>query len=158
MNPTRKIAGSIIFSLLLATSHSGSPESTAIQYDGKLLFANYCSPCHQVDGSGTEDGPPPLADSPWIKGPKRHLIRIVLGGLHGPIIVKDKLYNLEMPSFGTILSDPQVASILTHARQSFVDGQDEPITAQDVAKYRSKNHGREGYWTAPELLDAPELP
>lgn len=158
MKPTPSIAVSIIFTRLLVSPLWGSPETPPIQDDGKQLFANYCSACHQVDGSGTKDGPPPLADSPWIKGPKHHIIRIVLDGLHGPIIVNQKLYNLEMPSFGAILSNSQVASILTHARQTFVDGQNEPITAQDVAKYRSKSPGREGYWTAPELLEAPKLP
>ncbi len=158
MSPTRKTAVSIILLLLLVTHLSGSPETPAIQDEGTLLFANYCSACHQVDGSGTEDGPPPLANSPWIKGPKRHLIRIVLDGLHGPIIVNEKLYDLEMPSFGPILSDAQIASILTYARQAFAEPHDDPITAQDVAIYRTASATREGYWTAPELRDAPELP
>ena len=161
MKPARKavrrLAHSIIFPLLLAASHSGSPETPIDQYDGKRLFANYCSACHQVDGSGTEDGSPPLALSPWIKGPKQHPIRIVLGGLRGPIIVNDKPYNLEMPGFDAILNDAQVSSILTFARQSF-GRRDDAITPQDVAKYRLESADRKRYWTATELLDALELP
>lgn len=158
MKPATKTTRSTLFNLLLFTTLLATPETPPVSHDGKQLFANYCSACHQSDGSGTEDGPPPLADSPWIKGPKQHLIRIVLGGLHGPIIVNQKVYDLEMPSFGDILGDSQVASILTHVRQAFAEGPLETITAQDVAKYRSGGNNRKGYWNVPELLDTPEIP
>ena len=161
MNSIRKtvwpLALKIFASLLFATSLSGSPETPRVQYDGKRLFANYCAACHQTDGSGTEGGPPPLEHSPWIKGPKQHSIRIVLNGLHGPIIVLDKTYNLEMPGFGAILSDPQVASILSYTRQTF-GRPGKNITPEDIAKYRPESVARDRYWTTPELLIAPELP
>lgn len=162
MNPRRKTARlparSIIFPLVLLASLSGSPPETPLgQHGGKRLFANYCSACHQIDGSGTENGPPPLVHSPWIKGSKQHPIRIVLGGLHGPIIVNDKTYNLEMPGFGAILSDSQIASILTYARLSF-GLRDDAITPQEVAKYRFESEDRGRYWTAIELMEALELP
>ena len=161
MHSTRKTTSHFtrtsISLLLLVSRLSGSPETPPGQYDGKRLFGNYCAACHQGDGSGTEDGPPPLEYSPWIKGPKQHPIRIVLDGLHGPIIVNDKLYNLEMPGFGAILSDSQLSSILTYARQAF-GRQDDEITAQEVAKYRSESADRKRYWTASELLVAPEFP
>jgi mono/diheme cytochrome c family protein len=161
MNPTRKtglkVACIIISGWLLGASLSASPETQDGGYDGKQLFAYYCAACHQADGSGTEGGPPPLELSPWIKGPEQHPIRIVLGGLHGPITVNDKIYDLEMPGFGAILSDPQIASILSYVRLAF-GRQDDIIVSGDIAKYRPESVARGRYWTAPELLVAPQFP
>jgi len=59
----------------------------------------------------------PLAGSPWVRGPENRLIRIVLHGVRGPLEVHDKTYDLEMPGFGRILSDADVASLLSYVRR-----------------------------------------
>ncbi len=121
---------------------------------GRKHFAVYCAACHQADGSGTWGGPPPLMDSPWIRGPETRVIRIVLNGLKGPIEIKGKTYNLEMPGFGTMIDDVKMATLLTYARNQF-GGLDEPLRPEVVNRVRAATKDRTGYWTAPELLEIP---
>src|SRR6266568_9472270 len=75
---------------------------------GSTQFQSYCAACHQYDGQGMGDAPP-LAGSPWVTGPENRLIRIVLHGVRGPMEVDGKAYNQEMPGFGQILSDSDIA-------------------------------------------------
>ncbi len=121
---------------------------------GRKHFAVYCAACHQVDRSGTWGGPPPLMDSPWIRGPETRVIRIVLNGLRGPIEIKGKVYNLEMPGFGTMIDDVKMATLLTYARAQF-GGLNEPLRPEVVNRIRAATKDRAGYWTAPELLVIP---
>ena len=121
---------------------------------GRKHFAVYCAACHQADGSGTWGGPPPLMDSPWVRGPESRLIRIVLNGLKGPIEIKGKTYNLEMPGFKTMIDDVKLATLLTYARSQF-GGLTEPLRPEAVNRVRAATKSRTRYWTAPELLDIP---
>src|SRR4029453_9524981 len=85
---------------------------------GLVQFQSYCAACHQYDGQGMGDAPP-LAGSPWVTGPGDRLIRIVLHGVLGPMEVLGKTYDREMPGFGQVLSDSEVASVLSFVRRSF---------------------------------------
>lgn len=97
---------------------------------------------------------PPLAGSPWVIGPQDRLIRIVLHGVHGPMEVEGKAYNQEMPGFGQILSDGDIASLLSYVRGRFgAPGQ--PVTEAAVSQVRAANQTRTGYWTVKELLEKP---
>ena len=132
-----------------------APASTAANLElGRKHFAVYCAACHQADGSGTWGGPPPLMDSPWIRGPENRIIRIVLNGLRGPIEIKGKTYNLEMPGFRTMIDDVKLATLLTYARTRF-GGLNEPLRPAVVNRVRTATKDRARYWTAPELLEIP---
>ena len=85
---------------------------------GKDLFEKNCAACHQLFGQGAQQVPP-LDGSPWVSGSQERLIRIVLHGLRGPIEIRGKTYDLEMPSFGTRFSDEQISDFLTYVRQQF---------------------------------------
>ena len=74
---------------------------------GQIQFQSYCAACHQYDGQRMGDAPA-LAGSHWVTGPASRLIRIVLHGVRGPMVVDGKTYDREMPGFGQILSDTQV--------------------------------------------------
>ena len=65
---------------------------------------------------------PPLDGSSWVKGPESIVIRIVLHGLRGPIDVGGGHYNQEMPGFGPILKDADIASLLSYVRGRFGGG------------------------------------
>jgi mono/diheme cytochrome c family protein len=119
--------------------------------EGKQLFATYCSACHQIDGGGTTGGAPPLVRSPWVLGSDARLIRIVLHGVRGEIEVGGVVYQLEMPGFGSILADAQVADVLSHVRKTY-GGADQPIPAAAVRRVREQSAGRQAYWTVEELL------
>ena len=97
---------------------------------------------------------PPLEGSSWVAGPEDRVIRIVLHGLRGPIEVRNKTYNQEMPSFGPILNDSDIASLLSYVRTRF-GGASTPVSEAAVSLIRDANRGRTGYWMVDELLKEP---
>ena len=131
-----------------------APPLTAVQQklfdEGKILFGATCASCHQAGGEGLEGKAPPLRNSPWVTGHEGRLIRIVLGGVRGPIRVNDQVLNMEMPNLA-VLDDRQVASILTYARREWGHAAD-PVDPETVAKTREQVKGRPDAWTEEELL------
>lgn len=121
---------------------------------GKRVFTANCMTCHQATGTGVAGVYPPLAGSEWVLNPEheRHIIKIVLYGLNGPITVKGNTYNNAMTPFGGILRDDQIANVLTYIRSEW--GNNAPaITAEQVAAIRAEI-GNRGPWTADELMKA----
>lgn len=120
---------------------------------GKDLYAVSCAACHQLTGLGMEGLAPPLAESEWVLGSHERLTRILLHGVRGPINVKGKLWELEMPGLG-VFDDEQIASIMTYIRREWDHGAS-PINAASVAKIREANSSRIEAWTEAELLKIP---
>ncbi len=121
---------------------------------GKRVFTANCMTCHQATGTGVAGVYPPLAGSEWVINPEheKHIIKIVLHGLNGPITVKGNTYNNAMTPFGGILRDDQIANVLTYIRSEW--GNNAPaITAEQVAAIRAE-FGARGPWTADELMKA----
>jgi mono/diheme cytochrome c family protein len=118
---------------------------------GERLFESHCSACHQYDDQGMGEAPP-LEDSPWVVGPSERLVRILLHGITGRIELGGRVYDREMPGFGRILSDTDVAALATYTRSRF--GADEPpVTPAEVKRIRDQHAGRTAYWPADELLE-----
>jgi mono/diheme cytochrome c family protein len=117
---------------------------------GRIHFQSYCAACHQYDGQGMGDAPS-LANSPWVSGPESRLIRIVLHGVRGPMVVDGKSYDREMPGFGQVLSDSEIASLLSYVRKQF-SASSGPVTVEMVSRVRGANRGRTLYWRVDELL------
>ena len=116
---------------------------------GEQLYQQYCSSCHMVNGAGMIGRAPPLAGSEWVEMDASVSIRIVLYGLQGEIEVKGQKFMGIMASWGAILSDEKVSSILTYTRSNW--GNDAPpVSPADVAKIREEFKGH-GAWKASEL-------
>lgn len=130
----------------------------AFAQDGGQLYTVYCSACHGADGKGATGGAfPPLAGSPWVTGDPDRSVKIVLHGLHGPIDVLGKTFNLEMPPQGGVLPDDQIAAILTHVRSSW-GNQAAAVTTDQVKTIRAANTDRKTAWTSEEILKLHPLP
>jgi putative membrane-bound dehydrogenase-like protein len=113
---------------------------TTIDERGRSEFLTYCAPCHQTDGSGMARLAAPLRNSPWVLGREDLLIRIVLNGLRGELV---------MPPMGT-LDDRQLSAILTYLRRAW--GHDAaPVSPETVAQVRKALSGRTEPWTVNEL-------
>jgi mono/diheme cytochrome c family protein len=126
--------------------------------DGKTDYNTYCAACHAPDGLGASNGTfPPLAESPWVVGDPSRAIKVVLHGLHGPVTVGDKTFNLEMPPQGAVLKDEQIAGILTYVRSSWGNKQ-AAVSPGEVAAIRSAFSKRETAWTGEELDKLHPLP
>src|SRR5262245_32637638 len=118
-----------------ATHHAQLPVPEAER--GRKHFENYCAACHEPDGRGSDDTPP-LAASSWVAGPEHRLIKIVLHGVRGRMEVNGKAHDREMPGFGQVLSDEDIAALLSFVRKHF-GAPSEPITASAVNQVRAAN-------------------
>jgi len=127
----------------------GSPLTAADP--GKSKFGAYCSGCH-VNDAVTSGPAPTLEKSSWVTGPEGRTIRIVLHGVGGPIEVVGKTYDLTMPGFAPVLTDAEIASLVSYVRSRF-GGVNTPISAATVGEIRAANQGRHEYWTVAELLN-----
>ena len=103
--------------------------------EGGILYNITCATCHQRDGKGDNNRFPPLLGSDFVKGNEDTLIKIILYGRQGPIIVNGKTWDGIMPAHAGTLDDHAVASILTYIRKRFGD-KSGGITSIEVAKNR----------------------
>lgn len=135
------------------TSAPATPPPTAVAaapLDGAAIYTARCAACHQGDGKGVAGVFPPLAGSPWPTGDPSVPVRIVLHGLKGPIDVLGVTYQGAMPPFGELLSDGEIAAVVTHVRGSFGNAAP-PVESALVGQTRAATAERKEAWTASEL-------
>lgn len=143
----------LVVALLLAGCAQKRVEipATVVATDsGKRTFDAHCAGCHVRD-EVTSGYAPTLEATTWVTGPEGWLVRIVLHGVGGPIEVAGETHNLSMPGFAPILTDAEIAAVVSHTRSRF-GGVDAATTAATVGQIRTANEGRQDYWTAAELL------
>ncbi len=120
---------------------------------GRVLY-NTCASCHTPSGMGVPGAFPPLAGSEWVNGPEEGIIRVLLHGLAGPIVVKGNPYNGNMPAFGPgggyNWNDAKIAQVLTFIRQEW-GNTGAPITPEKVAEIRKLESARAKPWSDAEL-------
>lgn len=122
--------------------------------EGRTLYMKVCIECHQADGSGVEDTFPPLAGSEWVSGDPRTLLRILLGGVYGPITVKGVDYNSAMPGHSHS-SDEEIAAIASYIRYAFAEKKEQPFPPAQVKALRPELEERKfAPWTVEELKKA----
>ncbi len=124
---------------------------------GRTVFAKegYCITCHQADGKGLPaSGFPPLAGTNWVTGNEDRLIKIVLKGMLGPIEVNGKNYPGQVPMtpFGGLMTDKEVAGVLTYIRNSF-GNQASVISPEKVKQIRASVAGKQEIYNASKLLE-----
>ena len=115
---------------------------------GGELYLQYCAACHQVSGGGVPDEFPPLTDTDWVSGDKGRLIRAVLHGMEGPLIVNGQQFDEVMPGHA-FLSNRDVAALLTYVRTTFGNGAS-PVLASEVLLVRNAEQ-RDTPWQAAVL-------
>jgi mono/diheme cytochrome c family protein len=89
-----------------------------------------------------------------VNGPPERLIKIVLHGVRGKMEIAGRTYDREMPGFGQVLSDEQIASLLSFVRRRFARI-NEPLSPAAVRQVRAGNQDRTAYWSVEELLAEP---
>jgi len=102
---------------------------------GKEVYASYCQNCHMEDGNGTPDVFPPVAKTDYVKRPAKELIKIILEGQSGEIVVNKKTYNGMMPA-QSYLTDEQIADVLNYVRNSWGNKIPGTITPAQVKALR----------------------
>lgn len=99
--------------------------------DGAKLYQNNCEACHQANGKGIPGAFPALAGSKIVNDKDPELmVRIVLQGYDA------RPEFGQMPGFADVLSDEEIAAIISHERTSW--GNNAPaVSAQEVADIRA---------------------
>jgi cytochrome c oxidase subunit 2 len=82
---------------------------------GEKVYAANCVACHQAGGKGVPGTFPALDGSPVVNGPKKPQIDIVLNGKGG------------MPPWKGVLSDTDIAAVITYTRNSWSNKPQENI-------------------------------
>jgi len=103
---------------------------------GAKLYAQHCAQCHGDQGEGVPRVYPALAGSRAVtmRMPV-NLVHIVLeGGFPPSTAGNPRPYG--MPPFATVLSDAEVAQLLSHLRGSW-GNRAAPVSALEVAQFRS---------------------
>ena len=118
---------------------------------GKRVYNQNCVACHQSSGMGLPGVYPPLVNSNWVHDNPERIIKVVLAGLAGPVVVNGNTYNNAMTAFGR-LSDQQIAAVLTYIRTDPEYKNDSyPVSEELVAEVRAKYGARTDPWSQPEL-------
>ncbi len=118
--------------------------------EGRRVYTRLCQSCHQQDGSGVVGAFPPLGGSAWVMEQPERPVKIVLQGFQGEIVRDGVTYNSVMPGFGQLLSDDEVASVVTYLRNSFGNEASE-VSPEDVSGMREATSDRTTAWTEADL-------
>ena len=128
---------------VLASNDCAATDKVAI--DGGAIFQGKCVACHQANGQGITGVFPPLAASEWVSGKPEVLANILLHGINGKLTVKGVAYNGQMPAFKDLLTDGEIAAVLTHIRSEWgnkSEAIDEKLitTVRDATKDRATSY------------------
>lgn len=112
----------------LADSAAGqrSPDTAqAATPNGADLFRQYCMACHMADARGAQGAGrfPALAENPALTA-AGYPIFVVLNGLGA------------MPWFNGLLSDDEIAAVVTYVRTHFGNNHTDVVKPEDVALMR----------------------
>jgi len=131
-----------------------TPEDEKRLQQGSDVFGAVCFACHGTDGTGKamDNAPagtmmaPSIAGSPRVQGHRDYVIKVLLGGLTGPL--DGRTYrDVMVPMGGT---DEWVAGIASYVRNSFGNSAG-MVAPADVARVRAEMAARKSMWTVPEL-------
>jgi mono/diheme cytochrome c family protein len=88
---------------------------------GEALFANVCRGCHMADGRGAAGAGtyPSLARDSNLEA-REYPVGIVING------------QRDMPPFGAMMSDDQVAAVVNYLRTHFDNHYSDVVTSEDV--------------------------
>jgi mono/diheme cytochrome c family protein len=113
-----------------------APPSEAVMKLGGQLYDNHCADCHGADGRGSAPAYPPLAGNRALTMEEPvNAIRIVLNGGFPPATAGNpRPYG--MPPYSPVLSDAEVAAVVSYVRASWGNAAPAVMPAQ-VNKYRA---------------------
>ncbi len=92
---------------------------------GEKVYAANCVACHQANGKGLPGAFPALDGSAIVAGPKAEQIKLVLNGKNG------------MPPWKGVLSDTEVAAVITYTRNNWSNkAQENIVQPAEVRSFR----------------------
>jgi mono/diheme cytochrome c family protein len=111
----------------------------ALAQSGASVYGQ-CQGCHQPTGAGIPGAFPGFAGSTdgilASKGGREYLVKVLLYGLNGEIVVKGQKYNGAMPAFPQ-LKDEDIAAVLNHITTSWGNKNAKAFTGAEVKALRA---------------------
>ncbi len=134
--PQRQTVALDMLDQALAAPAAGKEEMARIMAQGGSLYTSHCSACHAEDGSGVANIYPALKANRNLQMQNvANPLRIILAGGFAPA-TKANPRPYGMPPFGTVLSDDEVALVLSYIRNAW-GNQGTVISAAVVNPYRT---------------------
>jgi mono/diheme cytochrome c family protein len=99
--------------------------------DGGRVYVTNCSSCHQINGQGLPSEFPPLDRNPVVTGDASTVILIVKLGMSGKRDVNGITYDGTMPAWGQLLSDQDIAAVVSYIRTTWHNFA-KPVSISDV--------------------------
>lgn len=118
--------------------------------NGESLYTQNCAACHGKDAEGVDGVFPPLKNTQWITGDSSVPVRILLHGLSGEIVVREKTFQGSMPPFKARLSAAEMATILNYLRTES-EGDYPEISTEDIIRIDNHYSDRITPWNAKEF-------
>lgn len=112
-----------------------APTDAALK-SGYAVYSQICIACHMPDGLGAGQQNPPLVGSAVISGSAAQLIDVVLRGPAAVLPADRAKFANAMPAF-PILTDEQIAGVLSYLRKTVVTPAAGPITPAEVTARRA---------------------
>ena len=104
-----------------------------------------CIGCHGADGAGLDNLGPQLDQSDWVTGSEDRLVKILLHGLTGPIMVNGKKFTPQafMPGLGQnpTIKDRDIADLATFIRANWSNRASQ-VDPDKVVEIRKATSGR----------------
>ena len=106
--------------------------------NGRNLYVKHCSACHQGQGQGLAPYFPALQGNPAVRAeePDSVVQTILIGAPEDP--AKAYSAHVLMPSFRSVLSDTQLADVISFIRTSW-GNEAAPVSAERVRELRAGN-------------------
>jgi mono/diheme cytochrome c family protein len=123
------------------------------KYDsGKKIFAMRCASCHQPNGLGIATQYPPLAGSEWVSADPDLIIKVILKGLKGEILVKGEKYGTSpaVNMAAVPINDREIANVSTYVRQAWGNDFSE-VKEDQVARVRDESSSQQEQWIGNAL-------
>jgi mono/diheme cytochrome c family protein len=103
----------------VAQQNEAGSASASVLSTGRSVYENHCVSCHRSDGKGMPPAYPPLAGNPSIEMESSvNPLRMVLNGGYPPQTSENQR-PYGMPPFAQVLSDEEVAAVVTYIRISW---------------------------------------
>ena len=114
---------------------------------GKKIFSVRCASCHQSNGLGIATQYPPLAGSEWVSADPDLIIKVILKGLKGEILVKGEKYGTSaaVNMAAVPINDREIANVSTYVRQAWGNDYSE-VKEDQVARVREESSSQQEQW------------
>jgi mono/diheme cytochrome c family protein len=133
----RRCAGPVVHVLLATAMFMASTNATSadepqfskgFHFDaqsGEAIYRSICQGCHMPDGQGAQGAGvyPKLAHDATLASPEYSIIVVLRG-------------RKNMPRFGKVLDDAQIAAVVGYVRSHFGNSYGDNVTAEQVAALR----------------------